>query len=585
MRKKNREKDEELNFWQPASDMFSALLLVLMLVILLLGLYLVHIPEYHEPDPYAGDSFDDGGDADELYTATPTATAFIWWPDGGDHGDGGGGETPHPTYIDIPLTSPTVTASPSPTVSPTPDLPGGGAGGGGGGTGGGNGAGEGIGDEPDQGLKSAVYVMLVDAETDRTVKEEGVQFELYGNNDALQILNAYYPERISYRFYETTDAGTFYFPEKLQLGGYELHELTEPEGYDAAENVIFDLGGIFDWPEPYVVKVPVYPSRNVVRVQLTDVETGRPVSGGSFEVIADENIITADGTLRYRTGQTVTEFECDEGGYGVSEEIYLGQYILRQKDIPAWYAGMTGDIQVAVEKKSDVLPPVNTVLCSRTRIRFSLSDELYPNRAVGGAAYRISDERGLSEPMEKTTDTAGRIILDELEKGTTYRIRQTAASGNYQINSQEYMVTVGADGYIAGETEVEVQATNRMIRAQVGITDEFSSVQVPGVSLALYTPDGALIRTWTTSGNALMFTDLAPGRYYLIKDGDQESRYDIYINDQADIQNINIHTTYVMQYVIMGVGGAVGLAVIVTVAVLIGRRRRKKQTQQPPLQE
>lgn len=31
---------------------------------------------------------------------------------------------------------------------------------------------------------------------------------------ALQILNTYYPEKISYREYETTEEGVFYLPEK-----------------------------------------------------------------------------------------------------------------------------------------------------------------------------------------------------------------------------------------------------------------------------------------------------------------------------------------------------------------------------------
>ena len=51
MKLKKKKNDEELNFWQPAADMFSALMLILMLVILLLGLYLVQIPENREIDP------------------------------------------------------------------------------------------------------------------------------------------------------------------------------------------------------------------------------------------------------------------------------------------------------------------------------------------------------------------------------------------------------------------------------------------------------------------------------------------------------------------------------------------------------
>ena len=91
MKKKKQSNQEELNFWQPASDMFSALLLVLMLVILLLGLYLVHVPDQDQPDPWEGDSFDaesgeiEGGGS----VVSPSPTAFIWIP-GGEDGDGGG---------------------------------------------------------------------------------------------------------------------------------------------------------------------------------------------------------------------------------------------------------------------------------------------------------------------------------------------------------------------------------------------------------------------------------------------------------------------------------------------------------------
>ena len=114
MKKKQGQHEDDLNFWQPASDMLSALLLVLMLVILLLGLYLVHIPEEDQPDPFPGDAYDDGGG--ELGTETPLPTPFIWVPDGWD---GGGGDwTPIPT----PSVTPTV------TVSPTPDAGNGGGG-------------------------------------------------------------------------------------------------------------------------------------------------------------------------------------------------------------------------------------------------------------------------------------------------------------------------------------------------------------------------------------------------------------------------------------------------------------------------
>lgn len=560
MKKKNKQPEGELNYWQPASDMFSALLLILMLIILLLCLYLVHIPDHDEVDPWYGD--DHGGAG----VPTPTMTAQR-----DDDGGGGGGWSPVPTFDIEP--SPTPTPTPTPTVTPTPDLPGSG-GGTGGGDGGGNGQGEGPGDDPDLGRKSAVYVMLVDAETDRTVKEANVQFELYGDKHALQILNTYYPERVSFRFYETTEAGTYYFPEKLAAGGYELHELTEAEGYDAAENIEFVLNDTYDWPDPYVVRVPVMPSKNVIRVQMVDSENGGKISGGSFDVVAAENIITADGTLRYRIGQIVDEIICDETGLGESGELYLGAYLLREREIPQYYAGILEDIEVQVVKKSTVKPAPETVACPRIRIRFSLNDELYPESGIAGAKFEILSGRG--EPIELTTNQNGKFVLDAVEKGTTYRIRQTEAVGNYRITQPELLVPVDALGYMSGECDTTVEATNRMIRVQFGITDEFSDMQIPGINLALYSDRDGLIYTWTSSGSTMNMESLDPGAYYLLKGGDRETRYDVRVLDSAEIQTINLRDSYLVHYIIYAVLAILGIVGLTALIVHIVRKRKRK---------
>ncbi len=569
--KKRWKKEENLDFWQPASDMFSALMLIFMLLILLLGLYLVYIPEYRERDPWAGDTYL-GGDNEDEGDVSPLPSVFAISEGDSDDWGGGGGEDETPIPVEqTPSPSPSITPSPT----PTPDDPGSG-----GGTGGGNGGGDGPGDTPDEGLKVAVYVMMVDAETDRTVKEGEVQFELYEEDGALQILNTYYPERVSFRMYDTTEAGTFYFPEKLPTGQYYLHELTEPAGYDAAENQHFVLDRVYDWPDPYVVRVPMYPSRNVVRVQMTDAEDGRPVPGGSFNLIAAENIITADGTLRYRAGQIVDTIECDGEGYGVSEPVYFGSYLLRQLEIPAYYAGLQEDIDVTVEKKSNVLPALYTVESLRTRINVALFDELYTTQPVAGAAFRVTADRGGAEPLELRTGSDGRIVLEELEKGATYRIRQTEASGNYRPELRDYTVTVDLQGYIGGETETELVLTNRLIRVTVGLTDEMSSVQVPNVNLALFDHSDTMLRTWTTSGNPLMFTNLEPGSYYVVKDGDTEKKFDFRVADTAEIQEFTIYTTYMLHYIIIGASATASLAVIVLAMKLIAKHRKKKNNMQ-----
>ena len=118
---------------------------------------------------------------------------------------------------------------------------------------------------PDEGVKSAVYVELVDDETDRPIPEAGIRFELYRTDNttlqegSLQQLNTYYPEKITYREYATREDGTFYLPEKVWHGNYYFHELNAPEGYDAAPDTYFDITQLYDWPDPYVVQIRLSP--------------------------------------------------------------------------------------------------------------------------------------------------------------------------------------------------------------------------------------------------------------------------------------------------------------------------------------
>ena len=562
MRKPKKRTEEDLNYWQPTSDLMSGLVYILMLVIVLLGLYLMQIPEFDQPDPDLGDTYEG--------SLSPSPLTTDEWEDddderGGDGHDEGGGLTPYPTYFDF-------SPSPTPTITPNPRH--GGPGGNGGGEGGGEGAGDGPGEDPDMGLKSAVYVMLVDAETELTVKEANVQFELYGENRSLQVLNVYYPERIAFRSYETTENGVFYFPEKLELGSYELHELTEPEGYDSSGNIDFELTETHDWSDPLVVRVPIYPSRNIIRVQMLDSETGVSISGGGFDVIAVENVVTADGTLRYRAGQIVSQIFCDDRGYGESEEIYLGEYILRQNTIPEYYASYTEDVTVTVEKKAAIAPAINSFPSERTRITFTLADELYPTRMISGAEFSVIPSKGL--PFTATSDHLGRVRFEEITKSTSYRIRQTTTTGDYQLNTAEYTVNVNADGRIEGEATAEVNLTNRMIRVSVGVTDEFSNIQIPGVNLSLYSEEGELLHSWTTSGVAQNYTDLEPGQYYVVNT-DSEQRYDITVRDQAEIQSVMIHSTYVMHYLLYAAVALVVVLVLVIVLIVILRRRKRKQ--------
>ena len=529
--RKSKKKPEEISFWQSQSDLLTALVLVLLLIILLLSLYLIKMHK-DKKDPWPGDDIASG-----YVTITPSPTA-----------------------------TPTFTPTPSPT--PVPDH-------GGGGGGGGNGdRGDDEGDEPyeEEGEKSAVYVMLVDGDTEMTVKQEGVMFELYKNGGSLQTLATYYPEKIIFRDYETTKDGVFFLPEKIHQGRYYFKNITEAKGYEKASDEYFYLDDYYDWPEPFVVRIPVYPSRNTIRIRLVDADTSTAVTGSLFEVTAAENIVTQDGTTRYRKGEVVSEIELDEKGEGESDELYLGKYLVRQKTIPSHYAeAEEPEIEVEVLKKgeSNVTQEFET---QKTTLSIRLTDELYPSRAIEGAEFSV---KGKGSAKTYVTDASGRIVIDELDKNTVYTVKQTKTADDYYPDETEYKVSVSREGTIEGSAKSELLLTNWILRASIGVTDAVLGSQISDVNLALYDDKDRLVRSWTSSGNAMEINNIEKGTYYVVVNGDMEKKYEMKIENTKEIQKLSISKFTMMDAFILA-AAALSAAFILLITVVVIRKIRKR---------
>ena len=61
------------------------------------------------------------------------------------------------------------------------------------------------------------------------------------------------------------------------------------------------------------------------------------LSWAVYQVIAREDIITADGTVRANAGEKVAELTTDENGYAETELLYLGKYEIREITAPYGY--------------------------------------------------------------------------------------------------------------------------------------------------------------------------------------------------------------------------------------------------------
>ena len=555
MRSKQKKQYGEISYWESMSDILIGLLLCVLLIVLLLILYLIRIPDEEYIDEYAGSSnapYYDTGDGHDGYgygygtgTENDDDDKEFDEYDPDDGGGGGGGYGGRGDYDD-------------PGAYDDPDP----------------GAGEGTGLD-----KAAVYVQVVDGETGQTIKRKGMEYELYSYNDILQTLSVYYPSKVDFTRYQTTADGVFYLPEKIFLGSYYLHDLTLIKGYDAADKVAFTVEESHDWPDPYIVTVALYPSRSIIRVQLKDQETGRKLGGAAFNVIASQDIVTQDGTVRCRQGQIVDTIVLDDTGYGESKQLYLGEYQLQQTTVPQAYAALETTPSVVVQKSSNGVKPALTELSEqKTTVNFMLVDALYQGKGLAGVTFTLTSGDGKTS-RRLTTDEGGRIAVTDLNANTTYHLQQATVLQNYEKDTLDHLIRVDSRGYIDGKAVSELTVTNAIVRVAIGVRSKLFRGLVSDVNVALYTADGTLVKAWNTSALEQQIEGLEPGEYRVVRNGNMDKAETILVQKTVEMQNF-----YFTQWTTADIGVLVLLALVlvglIAVALYVIRRKRAEKEEQ-----
>ena len=423
--------------------------------------------------------------------------------------------------------------------------------------------------------KTAVFVTVVDEETGNVIKKEGTLFELYADRNAnggLRTLHTYYPTKVEYKQYETTEAGTFYLPEKITKGWYSLHNLTAPKGYGLADDVEFEIDESRDWSDPFLVEVPMSPSKGIIYIKTEDADTKTEVAGSVYEIYASKDVVTLDGTLRYRSGEKVDEVTCDEKGRGDSVKLYFGEYTIKQKLPAEYYALNTEPINVTL----DYFPEVSktyTFKCTKTKAVFTLTDQ-FSEEPIKGAVYAVSGREDM------TTNGDGQIVVTDLDKSSSFMVTLKSVPEPYTHVEQPLTLNVDGNGFIDGSALAEVNQNAYIVRLGVDVNDIVFKNAVTGARLRLFDADDNVIDEWEANGSTHIIEGLEPGLYSLEINGSRPSTAVIDLKDNGNLQTL---TTYIwtMWDTIAAAGAFIFVTLLVVVVIsLIRRFRRKKPNEQ-----
>ena len=343
-------------------------------------------------------------------------------------------------------------------------------------------------------FNSFIKIVKQDTETGKTIPYAGAGFKIYDPDGNPVTMTFTYPTPTTIDVFYTDAEGSLVTPEKLPFGkGYSIVEVQAPYGY-----VLDDTPVYFDVTEDNaseesgvtVVKVekPNMAQKGTITVEKTgEVFFGVSVSGGVdesgkelptvyqpqyekrglpgaiYEIVAAEDIITPDGTVRTQKGEVVDTVTTDENGVATSRELYLGKYEVREITAPHGMVLNPEPHSVGLVYAGQSVAVTETATSfenERQKVEISLVKSIEQNETFGiganGEMKNISFGLFAAEEIVSTSGTfipadglIEIITLNEDGMATvktdlplgSYYVKELATDSHYILSDTKYPVT------------------------------------------------------------------------------------------------------------------------------------------------
>ncbi len=406
-------------------------------------------------------------------------------------------------------------------------------------------------------FRSFIHVTKLDAETGRTIAYEGAGFQIYDANGNLITMGVD-------TFY-TNSEGFLITPDTLPYGNYTLVEVQAPMGY------VLD-----STPVPFSVTAANAEEENavnIVRVEKADTaQKGRisvrktgdsfshvtetnsyytPVfeknglAGAAFEVIAAENIVTADGTIRANAGDIVAELVTDENGFAETDLLYLGKYEVREvsapfgyirrdaaKTVELTYAGQEIAIRDTVGENfwndyqgvqihlSKAMERDELFGIGANNEYLSVRFGLYAAENIAAADGTMIPEDGFITSVVLKEDMTA-TISEKIPFGKYY-VQEIATDEHYVLNGEKFLVVFEYMGQEMTTVDIDCgQFTNALKRGSVeGKKLDSNGKNLSGSRFGLFrtgtsefTEDAALMTDISDEDGSFGFTEIPYGEY------------------------------------------------------------------------
>ena len=424
-------------------------------------------------------------------------------------------------------------------------------------------------------LTSYVRIVKKDAETGNLIPVSGIGFKVWDCKNSRYVEQKInYPSEMILDVFYTDESGTLTLPNELVYGDYKLHEVQTAEGYFlGSEAVPFTVDGKeevitvekFNVPQKGRISVQktgntfvsaavsssAYTDENgnVIEspVTYTPVFSESGLANAVFQIIASEDIITADGTVRANAGDIVAEIATDENGYAETDPLYLGKYEIKEIQAPDGYV-LNGESQFIeltyAGQEVEIRDTVNAEFFNEYQgVEITLSklmeqDELFN---IGNSDEYTNVRFGLFAAEDLTAADGTVIPADgliseiSLDENMTakfdvqlpfgkYYVQEIGTDEHYVLNGEKYLVTFEYQGQDIQTVSIDCGTfENRLKRGKIeGIKTNESGGPLENALFGLFamdctefTEENALMTAKSDDKGCFSFADIPFGEYVI----------------------------------------------------------------------
>lgn len=322
-------------------------------------------------------------------------------------------------------------------------------------------------------IRAKLKLIKVDSESRKILVRDGIKFRIKNLDTGEYVCqNVTYPGQEKICVFETRD-GMFITPYVLGHGNYQIEELEEqsipgyvwnnvPLKFSIDENIKF----IQDDEFGLMLEVQFENKEVKGEVEIKKVGEKLVIENGTFryeeieldgvhyDLIADGDIYSQDGTLIYKDKQLIKSFVTKDGYFKLTN-LYLGKYCLIETKTVGNHVLNSKPYCFEIKYKDQYTDTIKLIINQKNYLSkgdFELSKvDLSTGEPVEGALIEIYTEDDILIYSGRT-DKFGKLYVKGLESGKKYKFVEKEAPEGYILNDEIHEFEILNNGDIVKDT-------------------------------------------------------------------------------------------------------------------------------------